>query len=256
MNNDCAKMQDSIADYLLDNLSEQDSGALKEHVARCRNCAEYLQTLEEQKDLLREFAGKVNASMQPRKERMGEAIKNCDLSERGKLMSACWAVVCSRMTRLAVAAGLLVALGFIGGRLLPVRPIDAEQLRSALETSLKSSLDEAIHGSLIEQVKRDRESALEHHYVRLKSELARQSRHEMNELAKMTLCASQTATEERLAELIRLIEATRIVDRQQIARALEKIESNRLQDQTRFGESLVSLASLQDNRVLGDPEHN
>ncbi len=54
----------------------------------------------------------------------------------------------------------------------------------------------------------------------------------------------------------RLIEATRIVDRQQIARALEKIESNRLQDRTRFGESLVSLASLQDKRVLGDAEPN
>ena len=252
MNNDCEKTQDRMADYLLDNLSEQDSDALKEHVAQCPSCAEYLQTLRDEKDLLREFAGKVNAGMQPRKERMAEAIRNCDLSERGKLMSGCWAIVLSRITRLAVAAGLLVALGFIGGTLQPARPVDIGQLRAALETSL----EEAIHGSLIEQVSRDRESALERHYVRLKNELARQSRHEMNELAKLTLSASQTATEERLAELIRLIEAARIVDHRQIARAIEKIESNRLQDRTRFGESLVSLASLQDKRVLGDAEPN
>ena len=51
---------------------------------------------------------------------------------------------------------------------------------------MKASLEEGIYSNLIEQVKRDRESALERHYVRLKDELARQSRYEMNEIAEMT----------------------------------------------------------------------
>ena len=252
MNNDCKKIQDRMAYYLFDNLSQLDADALRVHVAQCPGCAKHLRALREEKDLLREFAGKVNAGMQSRKERMARAIKNRDQSEARKQRSGCWTVVFSQMTRLTVAAGLLVALGFVGGRLLPARPLDIEQLRSALETTL----EEAIHGKLLDQVKRDRESALERHYARLKHELAKQSRHEMNELAKMTLTASLTATEERLAELIRLIEATRIVDRRQIARALDMIESNRLQDRTRFGESLVRLASLSDKSVLVEPQHN
>jgi len=102
----------------------------------------------------------------------------------------------------------------------------------------------------------DREAALERHYAKLKDELARQSRREMSGLVEMTLSASQAVTEQRLAELIRLIEAARTVDHWQIARALEQIESNRLQDRTRFGESLVSLASLETEMMPGDPERN
>ncbi|MEA3226108.1 MAG: hypothetical protein U9Q07_09170, partial [Planctomycetota bacterium] len=72
----------------------------------------------------------------------------------------------------------------------------------------------------------------------------------------MTLTASQAATEQRLAELIRLIEAARTVDHWQVARAFEQIESYRLRDRTRFGESLVSLASLRNEITPDDPERN
>ena len=40
----------------------------------------------------------------------------------------------------------------------------------------------------------------------------------------------------------------------QVARAFEQIESNRLQDRTRFGESLVSLASLKNEMAPADSE--
>ncbi|MHC4363279.1 MAG: anti-sigma factor family protein [Planctomycetota bacterium] len=246
MKEDCERMKDRMADHLFGRLSEHDRDALNEHVAQCSKCAEYFQTLRDEKALLREFAEKVDAGVQRRKEAMAEAIRRCNPSERSGILSPA--------TRLAAAALVFIAVGFVAGRLMPSRPVDIEQLRTALESSLKSSLEEGIHTSLIEQVSRDRESALERHYVRLKDELARQSRHEMSELAEVTLAASQTATEQRLAELIRLIEAARTVDHWQIARAFEQMESNRLQDRTRFGESLVSLASLKNDMMPDDPE--
>jgi hypothetical protein len=256
MNDDCERMKDQMADYLFDRLSAPDREVLNEHLAQCSKCDEHLQTLKDEEALLRDFAEKVGAGMQQRKERMAEAIQRCDLTERTGRRFGWAAIAQSRIARLAVAAGLLVAVGFFAGRLMPTHPVDIEQLQVALETSLKASLEEGIYTSLIEQVKRDRESALERHYVRLKNELARQSRHEMNEVAEMTLAASQTATEERLAELIHLIEAARTVDHWQVARAFEQIESYRLQDRTRFGESLVSLVSLKNEITPSDPERN
>ena len=256
MNEDCERMKDKMADHLFDRLSAPDRGALDEHLAQCSKCAEHIRALRDEKALLGEFAEKVGAGMQQRKERMTEAIQRCDLTERTSRRFGWAAIAQGRIARFAVAAGLLVAAGFFAGRLMPTRPADIGQLQAALETSLKASLEEGIHSSLIEQVNRDRESALERHYVRLKDELARQSRYEMNEVAEMTLTASQTATEQRLAELIRLIEAARTVDHWQIAKAFEQMESNRIQDRTRFGESLVSLASLKSEMTLEDPERN
>ena len=256
MNEDCERMKDKMADHLFDRFSAPDRDALNEHLAQCSKCAEHFQTLKDEKALLRDFAEKVGAGMQQRKEKMAEAIRRCDLAEPASRRFGWAAIAQSRVARLAVAAGLLIAVGFFAGRLMPTRPVDIEQLQIALETSLQTSLEEGIYSSLIEQVKRDRESALERHYVRLKDELARQSRYEMNEVAEMTLTASQTAMEERLAELIHLIEAARTVDHWQVARAFEQIESYRLQDRTRFGESLVSLASLRNEITPDDPERN
>lgn len=256
MNEHCEKMKEKMADLLLDSLSEQDSSALDEHLARCSKCAEYLQALRDERALLREFAGKVDGGMPQRKKRMEDAIKRCDPTEGKRLPSIFGIIGQGSIAKFAVAAGLLVAVGFFAGRLLPARSADIGQLKAALETSLKASLEEGIYSNLIEQVGRDRESALERQYVRLKDELARQSRREMSELAEMTLAASQTATEQRLAELIRLIEAARTVDHWQVARALEQIESYRIADRVRFGESLVSLASLNNEMKPGAPERN
>jgi hypothetical protein len=247
-------MKDKMADYLFDCLSAPDRDALNEHLGRCPKCAEHFHSLKAERDLLREFAGKVDAGMQARKQRMAEAIKSCDLSVRRKLPSRFRAIVLSPIARVAVAAGLLIAVGFIAGRLLPAGPAEVAELRAAMEGSLRSSLEAGIYSSLIEQVSRDHQAALERQYLRLKDELARQFRLEMHELAEMTLTVSQTATEERLAELIRLIEAARAVDHWQVARAFEQVESNRLRDRTRFGESLVSLAPLKNEITPADPE--
>lgn len=234
MSEECQRTQDKMADYIYGALSRQDSDALNEHVAGCSKCTEHLQELTDQSNLLRDFAGKVDAGMQQRKERMADAIKRCNPVGRRKL-PLIWP---------AVAAGLLIAVGFLAGQLLPDRPVNLEEVQVALETSLKSSVERAVQQNLAEQVSRDRELALERFYVRLREELTGQFRQEVNKFAVQTLAESRAETEQRLAYLIQLIEAARTVDHWQVAKALEQIESSRLQDRTRFGEQLVSFVAL------------
>jgi len=256
MNEDCERMKDKMADHLFDALSAQDREALDKHLVGCSKCAERFQKLRDERDLLREFAEKVDTGTQRRKEALAEEIKRCDMSKRAGVTPGWRAVALSPVTKLAAAAVLLVAAGFFAGRLMPARPVDVEQLRAGLESSLKSSLEEAVHDSLIEKVKQDREAALEHYYVQLKDELARQFRNEMNGLAVRTLAASEASTDRRFEQLIRLIEAVRAVDHRQIAKALHYIESNRLQDRTRLGQSLESLGAVTEQELLITPTTN
>jgi hypothetical protein len=65
----------------------------------------------------------------------------------------------------------------------------------------------------------------------------------LTEFAAQTLTASKDLTNQRLVELIRLIEAARMQDRQRIAAALEQVELNRLQDKTRFRNGLQTLVA-------------
>jgi hypothetical protein len=243
MSKDCKKMQHKIVDYILGALSQEDCDVLNEHLAACSECGQYMQALKEERSLLREFAGNVEARMEAREERMEEAITSGSQGRQIKLPLTRRTFVQSKISKMAVAVVLLVAVGYFGGRLLSPRPADMKQLQAALETSLKSSLEQAIQKSLLERVSRDRELTLELHYVRLKDELARQLHQDISDFAVQTLAASRAVMDQRLADLIQLIEAARTVDHYQIRMALERMETNRLQDKDHFENGLVSLAS-------------
>jgi len=79
--------------------------------------------------------------------------------------------------------------------------------------------------------------------AKVKDELARQVRRDLMEFAAQTLAASGTRTDQRLMELIELIDAVRLQDRQRMAAAFDYIES-------RFGGGLVTLAARTDE-LLG-----
>ena len=146
-----------------------------------------------------------------------------------------WRAVCqSPITKLAAAAVLLIGLGYAVGRLSAPQP-NVEQLQAALEP--------AIRQNLLDETKRYWQLGMVSSYVRLKDELHQQVRRDLAEFADQILAASGTLTEQRLMELIQLIEDARMRDRQRVATALEKIEFNRLQDKTLFGSGLVTLAA-------------
>ena len=155
----------------------------------------------------------------------------------------------SPVVKLAAAAVLLIGVGYAAGRLLAPRPLDVEQLRATLEASLKSSLELAIRQELLEEMNRRWESALATRCAALKDELNQQVKRDLTEFAAQTLAASSSLTNQRLMEFAELIEAARMRERQQVAAALERIEFNRLQDKTRLGSGLVTLAA-QTNELL------
>ena len=140
----------------------------------------------------------------------------------------------SNLSKLAAAAVLLVAAGFVIGRLTTPAP-DMEQLHAALENSLRASLTK--------EMDRRWQKAFTANCIKFKDELQQQVRRDLTEFATQTLAASSTLTEQRLIQLIDLIEAARERDRLQVASALEEIELNRLQDKSQIGNDLVALAA-------------
>ncbi len=134
----------------------------------------------------------------------------------------------SPVTKFAAAAVLLIAVGYATGRLSAPPPLDVEELKAALETSLKSSLEPAIRQDLIVQLNEQWQSAFAVSSARLKEDLHQQVRRDLTEFAAQTLTASGILTNQRLMELIQLIEAARIRERQQVAAALEQIEQEKI----------------------------
>jgi len=121
----------------------------------------------------------------------------------------------SPITKFAAAAVLLLAVGYIVGR-ASAPTVDTEELRAALRQDL------------IEQLNDRLQSAFAAGCAQIKEELQRQVRRDLTEFAAQTLAASGTLTNQRLMELIQLIEATRRRERQQIEAAFEQIEQEKV----------------------------
>ena len=141
--------------------------------------------------------------------------------------SSVWRITMkSRITKLAAAAVVLIAAGFAAGRLSAPRPPDIEGLRSALETSLKSSLEPAIRQNLLGEMDRKWEMALASNRVQFKAEV-----------------------KQILVDLIRAIDAAKTQDRRWIMEALDQIELSRIKDKNQFRNGLEALAIGTDNKL-------
>jgi len=149
----------------------------------------------------------------------------------------------SSLMKLAAAAVLMIGLGYLGGRLSAPEPLDAEQLRADIESSLRASVEPAIRQDLLKKMDTRWESAFAARSVELKDEFQQQVRRDLMEFATQTLTYADNQTNQRLDELSQQIYAARVQDRRRVAEALQYIESNRLQDKSRFGNGLVTLAA-------------
>ena len=149
----------------------------------------------------------------------------------------------SSLMKLAAAAVLMIGLGYLGGRLSAPAPLDAEQLRVDIGSSLRASLEPAMRQDLLKEMDTRWETAFATRTVELKDEFQQQVRRDLMEFATQTLTYTGNQTNQRLDELARQIYAARVQDRQRVAEALQYLESNRLQDKNQFGEGLVTLAS-------------
>jgi len=152
----------------------------------------------------------------------------------------------SPITKCAAAAVLLIAVGYIVGRASAPQTLDVEELQATLESSLKASLEPAIRQDLIVQLNEQWQSAFVANSTQLKEELHQQVRRDLTEFAAQTLAASGTLTNQRLTELIQLIEAARRRERQQIEAAFEQIEQEKIQ----LRNGLLAVAA-QTNELMG-----
>jgi hypothetical protein len=137
----------------------------------------------------------------------------------GKTQRAHRTIFKSPIIRFAVAAVLLICAGYIIGRVSSAQPVNVDQLRAEIETSLRSSL-----AADCEQIK---------------NELHQQVQRDLAEFAAQTLAASTTMADRRLMELIQLIDAARMQDHLRVAAAIEKIE----RDKAKLGDGLQALAA-------------
>ena len=132
-----------------------------------------------------------------------------------------------RAVQVAALLALVIGLGFVCGRLSSDSHVDVDQLRADLETSLKSSF----------------ETSLAANGTQLKSDILTLLREDLTVLTSQTLEASRGMTDQRLAELIRLIETVRQQDRKQIVAALEQIEQDRLRDKIQINQGFKTLVA-------------
>jgi hypothetical protein len=182
-------------------------------------------------------------------DRARKALASQQESKSGERMQGPRRVFFGRVGRFAAAAVLMIAVGFLAGRVSSSRATDLEQLELALESRLTSSVETAIRKDLLDEVNRNWQSALASHRAKLAGELNRfaaeldeQRYIELNECAAKTLAASNAVTHRLLNDLVEAIVAAQAQDRRLVAEAMRRIESNRIEDSTRLSVGLVALA--------------
>ncbi len=138
------------------------------------------------------------------------------------------------LAKFAVAAVLLIIVGFAVGRFSNPQPPNMEDIRAALEP--------AIRDRLLGEMKQYMQLGLTNSYVRLKDDLTEQYRRDLNQLAANVVNASGTVTNQLLQDLIESIDEAQTQERQWFATALEQVELNRRQDKAQLSNALVSFA--------------
>lgn len=147
-----------------------------------------------------------------------------------------------RWTQLAAAAVLLLAAGFTVGRLYGPGPVDVESLRRQIAAEVAQSLQPMVRDEVRDQMNGRVAPVLVEACAQLKAELTEQSRQDLNRFAVQTLAASNSITNQLLAELLQTVKAEQTSQLRAVAAALNRIEASRLADRTQLATGLETLA--------------
>jgi anti-sigma factor RsiW len=235
MNGPCPDRQDSIADYVLGALDREQAEVLREHLADCHDCRAYLHSLEQQGEALAALGRRVEADAKARQDRVIRALEDAGPVRKAPVLAI-------RLARLAVAAVFVLGAGIVIGRITARPPVDVEQLRADVETSILASLTSAVRQEADARV----QTALSAREAELQAEIVAQVREDLRVLAAQLVSGTEARMDQRLAELVELIEAARRTDRQRVAKALEQM-------QTKMGMGLYSLAARTNDLPRGVP---
>ena len=68
MNKPCEKMKDKITDYVLGILNESEIANLEEHIEKCAECKEHLESLQKEREVLLQLGENLDSKMNEREE--------------------------------------------------------------------------------------------------------------------------------------------------------------------------------------------
>ena len=141
----------------------------------------------------------------------------------------------NNLLRLAASVLVFIAIGYAAGRFSAPKPLNIEQIQTALEP--------AIREKLLKEVTQYVQIGLAGSYVQMKEEFTEQYQNDLKQAALEILNASSTITNNLLEELIQSIATAQVQNRQWIVAALEQTEQNRLADKTLLGNVFLNCAS-------------
>ncbi len=156
-----------------------------------------------------------------------DLAKQVVLSKRLKLINISF--------KIAAAVIFLVAIGYTAGRISAPKPLDMEQIQTALEP--------AIRVKLLQEVTQYVQLGLDDGYVQIREELTERYHQDLRQAALEILTTSGTITNRLLQDLIYAIETAQFQERRRTVAALEQIELNRLEDKGRLGNALFTFAA-------------
>lgn len=249
MEKSCENIQEQIPEFISGTLPAEKVAEVQDHISQCLACSKYLEALQADDKLLEDFIETMRPKVARLEKKVIEMLNRVASKEAVNSISIWRLVLKSRITRLAAAAVLLICLGYVGGWFSAHKLMGMEQFQSALENSLRPSLESDIRRNLRAEIIRDRQLALASYHTDVKEQfdelragLNLQYRRDLNEFAVKTLAASSAVTNQLLRELIKSIAAVQTWDRRWVAAALNRIESDQLQDKTLFRNGLAILA--------------
>jgi predicted anti-sigma-YlaC factor YlaD len=241
MSGPCREMQERIIDYVLGALDESGTEAVHQHLDECAHCRQYLQSLDQQHKALGALGDEVQAGMATRREQAIDAFHAIAPVQEQAPGLRPWV---GRLVQMTVAALVVLGVGIAIGRLTAPEPMDVEQLRADLQSSIAASLQQAVHASVLADVDQRLEFALAAGEARIRGDIVKEMRRDLGEFATDVVSNSEVMMDQRLAELVQLIEAARLTDRQRVVQAFEQVELNRRRDRTQIGQGVRSLVAL------------
>lgn len=148
----------------------------------------------------------------------------------------------------AVAAMVLILLGFSVGRFITPRGLD-EQRMAALESRLIARLGPAITQEVGQVLSQDLHTVQANGYTRLNEALDQRLQESMKEYAIQILAASNASTSQLMDNLVQAIRVAQVQERQRLASVIKEIEFDRLQKDTQVRKSLANVAVLTENHL-------
>jgi len=228
MENICQNFQEQIPELITGALSAERAAELQQHIDSCPACSKYLEGLQADDKLLGDFAEAMQPAVTRLENNVVAALGRGPSNKPVSHISIWRTIIKSPISKLAAAAVLLIAVGYIVGRVSSPRVVDTRQF----------------HHALREEWNRDLQLALANWDVRLRDELGRQFREELNDSAVQTLATSGAMTNELLTKLVESVSAAQTQQRREILAAFGQMEFNQLRDNSRLRNDFARFAVL------------